>query len=165
MNILADESLTQQECERLSDLEGKRKAQEEIWQQEWEKVKDAEQEAARLAEEKAALTIQINESKQLGQEVKEAQDLLALQREYQEDYRQAYQEKEECLKSYQRMEKLFFDAQAGVLAQELTEGVPCRCAALSTILFLRFAPRKRQRKRRWIKREGSFPGKKKGCRV
>ena len=124
-DLLAEESLIQKEYEKLSYLEGQRKAQEEIWQQEWEKVKDTEHKAARLAEEKAALTIQINESKQLGQEVKEVQDLLALQREYQEAYRQAYQEKEECLKIYQRMEKLFFDAQAGVLAQELTEGVPC----------------------------------------
>ena len=46
-------------------------------------------------------------------------------KEKQEAYRKSLEIRNDVLETYQEMERLFLDAQAGILAENLTEGTPC----------------------------------------
>ena len=46
-------------------------------------------------------------------------------KEKQEAYRKSLEIRNDVLETYQEMERLFLDAQAGILAENLTEGIPC----------------------------------------
>ena len=59
--------------------------------------------------------LQLKRLKQMGEETKEAR----------QRYLSVVKVRDEKRQEYQQMEQLFFDAQAGVLAQRLEEGMPC----------------------------------------
>ena len=75
-------------------------------------------EAARLTQRSRALN-------ELGQSLAECQHRNAAARAAQTDYREASARQQEAHAARDRLERAFLDAQAGLLAQTLEEGVPC----------------------------------------
>ncbi len=109
----------------LEQEETGKKAQQSSHQQAWEQVKDADLRIAHLEQEKSTLAAEIHRMEDV-LEIKEKTAALKKQLEkMQRDYTKASQQKETLRDAYNALEKLFLDAQAGVLASRLTEGEPC----------------------------------------
>ena len=81
--------------------------------------------AVRLAERQDA-TLQEEKWRQAGKEFSQLlRNWTAAEREKQEAYRKSLEIRNDVRETYQEMERLFLDAQAGTLAENLTEGTPC----------------------------------------
>ena len=84
--------------------------------------------AVRLAERQDA-ALQEEKWRQAGKEFSQLlRNWTAAERvwkEKQEAYRKSLEIRNDVLETYQEMERLFLDAQAGILAENLTEGTPC----------------------------------------
>lgn len=122
--------LTQQE-ELSADLEEKTQQAEKA-QAEWnallaeqtalahaeEQLKSLESQREKRAEQEAALT-------ELKQRLADYQKKLAALSQAQAEYLAAREEAEKRQNAYDRKNQSFLDAQAGVLARNLTDGIPC----------------------------------------
>lgn len=99
--------------------------QQELWDQEWETLQDAETELVKLEQEEKTAAgrkqLYAKLQKQAGAFQRRQGNLAAAQ----EDYRKFVRKKEQEAQTYQKMEQLFLDAQAGLLAQGLEEGMCC----------------------------------------
>ena len=84
--------------------------------------------AVRLAERQDA-ALQEEKWRQVGKEFSQLlRNWTAAEREWkekQEAYRKSLEIRNDVRETYQEMERLFLDAQAGILAENLTEGTPC----------------------------------------
>ena len=84
--------------------------------------------AVRLAERQDA-ALQEEKWRQAGKEFSQLlRNWTAAEREWkekQEAYRKSLEIRNDVRETYQEMERLFLDAQAGILAENLTEGTPC----------------------------------------
>lgn len=95
------------------------------YRDEWESIQDADTRSLRLAQEKKDLSDQKQVCEKLTDEIKIWEDLQAELRTAQEDYRKAAAEKEQIGNDYREMERQFLGGQAGLLAQDLKEGMAC----------------------------------------
>lgn len=152
--VLCRNSLPQYEkLENIgNELENARKEKEKAISSIKKNTLDIESIQAEIEKEKVQLEVYTDLTKQLESlknEKKEAdlfkENLETLQKEYENlqvlghqheeaacDYQKAYQKYEEQRLVYQRMEKAFFDGQAGILASHLRENVPCLvCGSIS----------------------------------
>ncbi len=94
-------------------------------QQEIKELMDTETRALRLAREKDKLEGE-KESLAAFDGVRKAwKEQGEKLRQAQKDYGEAFREKEAAESAYHHMERIFFDAQAGLLARELKEGAAC----------------------------------------
>ncbi|MBR1865745.1 MAG: SMC family ATPase [Lachnospiraceae bacterium] len=67
----------------------------------------------------------LSEAKELGERLQKYQKLTGKVQKAKDAYQKAAQQCEAAADSLNRKEKLFYDAQAGILAQELKQGMPC----------------------------------------
>lgn len=97
----------------------------DIWKAEWQEIKDADAQMLKLEQQQRELDEQKKAYQKLGKQSqiydKKQKELLAAQAEYSA----ASREKERRSRRYQTLERLFLDAQAGMLARGLTEGEAC----------------------------------------
>lgn len=97
----------------------------EQWKEEWEQVKDADAALLKLVQQQKEL----GEQKKVYENLTKQRKLLAQRQEElasaQKAYSSAAKEKEQAAVRFRKMEQLFLDAQAGLLASGLTEGSPC----------------------------------------
>lgn len=109
----------------LQNQEQERKLQLNEYQKEWECVKDADLRLACLEQEK--LTLDSNKSHML--EVKACEQRLEEEKknlnEKQKMYMVVSDKRDSLREVYHKLERLFFDAQAGMLASSLHEGEKC----------------------------------------
>lgn len=116
--------------------------------------------AVRLAERQDA-ALQEEKWRQAGKEFSQLlRNWTAAEREWkekQEAYRKSLEIRNDVRETYQEMERLFLDAQAGILAENLTEGTPC--PVCGSVHHPALAKRRsmRRTKKHWIR-------KKKNCR-
>ncbi len=93
--------------------------------EEWEQVKDADAALLKLTQQQKEL----GEQKKVHENLTKQRKLLAQRQEElasaQKAYSSAAKEKEQAAVRFRKMEQLFLDAQAGLLASGLTEGSPC----------------------------------------
>lgn len=94
-------------------------------QEEWDKIKDAELHLARLEQEKAESDKEKYHLSELTKRGQEWKLLIQTWQEKQAAYQTACEAREEVRESYNRLEQLFLDAQAGLLADGLEEGKKC----------------------------------------
>lgn len=103
----------------------KTRQQQELWDREWETLMSADTEQVRLEQEKQMIAgrkqLHTKLLRQAGTFQKRQDSLAAAQ----EEYRKLIKEKEQADIHYRRMEQLFLDAQAGMLAEGLVEGMCC----------------------------------------
>lgn len=92
---------------------------------EWERIKDADTRSLRLAQEQKELTEKKQACRKLTKEIDDWETLEEELRTAQEAYRQAAAEKERAGADYRKTEQRFLDAQAGMLARDLQEGMAC----------------------------------------
>lgn len=73
-------------------------------------------------------------------------------KEKQEAYRKSLEIRNDVRETYQEMERLFLDAQAGILAENLTEGTPC--PVCGSVHHPALAKRRsmRRTKKHWIRK-------------
>ena len=95
------------------------------YRDEWESIQDADTRSLKLAQQKKELSDQKQACEKLTDEIKIWEDLQAELRTAQEDYRKAAAEKEQIGNDYREMERQFLGVQAGLLAQDLKEGMAC----------------------------------------
>ena len=116
--------------------------------------------AVRLAERQDA-ALQEEKWRQAGKEFSQLlRNWTAAEKEWkekQEAYRKSLEIRNDVRETYQEMERLFLDAQAGILAENLTEGTPC--PVCGSVHHPALAKRRsmRRTKKHWIR-------KKKNCR-
>ena len=112
-------------CEGLRKQTQECRAQQVLLKEEWESVKGAEENRLLLEQKQKAWEEKSRLGKKLGEEMetcrKRQKELLSAQKKYQE----ASEEKEQAGNAYRRMEQSFLDAQAGMLARDLSEGETC----------------------------------------
>lgn len=99
--------------------------QQALYRDEWENVKDADIRSLKLAQEQKELSELNQACMKLTDEIKIWEKLQAELRTAQEDYRKAAEEKEQIGNDYREMERRFLGVQAGLLAQNLKEGMAC----------------------------------------
>lgn len=103
----------------------KRKEEEKLCQEAWEAVKDAECELLRLRTEKKEI---IEKKKQMQEWMDRKEEVCTLRKalaEMQAKYQNAAEEGKQLRAQYSKRHQQFLDEQAGILAQELKEGIPC----------------------------------------
>lgn len=113
---------------RRADLhlqEDVKKLQYHQYQEEWERVKNADLRLMHLEQEKSVLEIRMRHMLELLECEQRLEELEGDLKEKQEAYRIASDKKDRLRSSYGKLEKLFLDAQAGMLACRLTEGERC----------------------------------------
>lgn len=114
-----------QEYEVLGRREEQQRAQYQIHQQTWEQIKDAELKISRLEQKKAGLSARKSRIRAL----KELEQQLFVQESERKEGQVRYaeiSEKKTCLRmEFHQLEQIFLDAQAGMLAKRLKEGMMC----------------------------------------
>ncbi len=131
-----------QEHEVLRKREEQQRAQYQIHQQTWEQIKDAELKISRLEQEKAGFSARKSRIQMLE---KLEQQLLVQESERKERQRRYAEisEKKTCLRvEYHQLEQVFLDAQAGMLAKHLKEGMMCPVCGSVHHPFLAVLPEK-----------------------
>lgn len=99
--------------------------QQALYRDEWENVKDADIRSLKLAQEQKELSELNQACKKLTDEIEIWEKLQTELRTAQEDYQKAAKEKEQIGNDYREMERRFLGVQAGLLAQNLKEGMAC----------------------------------------
>lgn len=99
--------------------------QQALYCDEWENVKDADIRSLKLAQEQKELSELNQACMKLTDEIEIWEKLQAELRTAQEDYQKAAEEKEQIGNDYREMERRFLGVQAGLLAQNLKEGMAC----------------------------------------
>ena len=103
----------------------KSRQQQKLWDREWETLQNADMQQVRLEQEKQIIAgkkqLHTKLMRQAGAFQKRQDSLSTAQN----DYRIFVKEKEQADIRYRKMEKLFLDAQAGLLAEGLEEGMCC----------------------------------------
>lgn len=94
-------------------------------QEKWQQVKNADLHLARLEREKSELASRKQQIEKVLQSGRELEALNKDLQEKQEAYQASSQRKAVLRDSYQELEGLFLDAQAGMLAQHLVKGQEC----------------------------------------
>lgn len=113
------------QADALGVQEEERKTQYHLHQEEWGRVKDADLRLAHLEQEKSVLEARKHRVVELTERRQRLEELERGWRERQESYRLASGEKDGLRTAYGKLERLFLDAQAGMLAGSLTEGKQC----------------------------------------
>ena len=130
----------QQEAQQLQTQLGRQQqtlsslnSQVEQWKAQWNRDKqelealaDAPTRREKLLAEKADLHRRLRMLELLGNRLAELDTLTCQLRSRQADYRAAAQKAEDAQVKFMQFNAAFLAEQAGILAQELTEGVPCR---------------------------------------
>lgn len=126
LHVLAQEvaarRTAQQEAQARSEAHQNQQA---IWRSEWERVKDADTRSLKLAQEQRELSDQKLACRNLVREIKVWEQLQTQLRAAQEEYRTAAEEKAFADADYRETERRFLGAQAGLIARDLKEGMPC----------------------------------------
>ena len=121
----ADEEQVRQRQDSLLKEEAEAQRKVKLCREEWERIKDAELRLARLEQEKVAWLDEKYQAVKLADRIRGLEEQEKRLEDIQERYRVASEKKENLRQSYGRLEKLFLDAQAGLLARLLTEGERC----------------------------------------
>lgn len=111
--------------EQLCTQVSQQQAQQKKWKSEWEDIKDADTDVLRLEQEMNALAEQKRSCARLQRQASACQSRMEELHCAQAAYSSASAEKEQTSCDYHRLEQLFLDAQAGMLAQGLKEGASC----------------------------------------
>ncbi len=123
---LEKEAKAQKEAlEKMSGELEKSGKRQELWDREWETLKNVDTKQLELDQKRreAAAKKQLHEKLLLqAHDYKKRQQSLV---KTQQDYRRFGKEKEQADERYRDMERLFYDAQAGMLAEGLKEGASC----------------------------------------
>lgn len=157
----AERAAKQAESSRAA-LQAKAKEEavrQSVWQEEWDRVRDADLRLARLEQEISACRTEKSRIQELLEHRERKEELGRLLAVKQESYKAA-SDRKNCLRDdYNELEKLFLDAQAGMLARHLTEGKQCPvCGSIhhpSPAVLPGFVPEKEEldRKRKELTRE------------
>lgn len=113
------------QMQALSSQEEEKAAQYRLYQEEWQQVKTADLRLARLEQERSGLEARKQRMQTLAQSGRELEKLQVILKDRQEAYGFSSARKASLRTSYQELESLFLDAQAGMLAQRLTQGQEC----------------------------------------
>ena len=108
-------------------LEQKKEKEEHFQkhQEKWQQVKNADLHLARLEQEKAELASRKQQVEKILQSGRDLESLNSELQEKQEAYRASALRKDALRDSYQELEGMFLDAQAGMLALRLIKGQEC----------------------------------------
>lgn len=115
----------QGECNELHDQEKQQKKFLESNQEKWELVKNANLIQVQLEQEQTALAAKKRQVQELRERIKTKNNQILERKRLQEEYIKACDSRNQIRESYQTLEQLFFDAQAGMLARHLNEGKMC----------------------------------------
>lgn len=126
LEALKQETEIKKEALEQTGIQLKKNQQQQVlWEKEWELLQDAQTQLVKLEQEKknaaGCKQLYTKLQKQAGAFQNRQENLSAAQ----DDYRKFVKEKEQVELHYHRMEQLFLDAQAGLLAQGLEEGMCC----------------------------------------
>lgn len=116
---------TEETCRILEERYEQSQREIQKHTQQWEAVKDARIHLAEAEQEKGMLAARAAQIKSLLKHEDILKELYAQLSEDQEAYLRASQTRDRMRTEYQRKEKFFFDAQAGMLASSLKDGEPC----------------------------------------
>ncbi len=114
-----------EEISSLHSQNAKKESQHVLHKSEWEQVKDAELILAQLEQKTTEIEKEENglqELAELGQMLSDQENQLEKK---QIEYQTASDQAEQLMAESRRLEQLFLDFQAGVLASNLKEGAPC----------------------------------------
>lgn len=126
LSVLAKEAAEREKaCHTAQTQAEAHQKQQALWRSEWENVKDADTRSLKLAQEQKELSDQEQACRKLTEEIKEWEKLAEELRAAQDAYQQAAAQKERIGADYRETEQRFLDAQAGMLARELKEGMAC----------------------------------------
>lgn len=115
----------QGEHNELYNQEKQQKKFLESNQEKWESVKNANLRQVQLEQEQTTLAAKKRRVQELRERVKTKNKQILERKRLQEDYIKACDSRNRIRESYQTLEQLFFDAQAGMLARHLNEGKMC----------------------------------------
>ena len=118
-----DQSLA--ETVRLEKEQQRLNASARILRAETEAGREETVKLASLESQLEKLKYILGRAKELVLQMKEMRDLRARLEKKQEAYRQECRERDQLRREFSEMEKRFMDAQAGLLASHLEEGIPC----------------------------------------
>lgn len=132
MDAVAKEEASKKDCFDNKKIRDQIKAAADLLKnnfdalnQEREKIKDSELLLERLKAEEQQIHEQKQTVNRLEEDAAELKKKLSQLKKQQDSYQNASSEKEKLDAEYRRLEQLFYDAQAGLLARGLTEGTPC----------------------------------------
>lgn len=118
----AERGAAYQEAQRQAQEHQRRQA---LLRDEWAQVKDADTHRLEFEQEQKTLEEQKQDCRKLSGEIRLLEKQESELRVAQEEYRQASVEKEQISMDYRDAEQRFLDAQAGMLARTLKEGICC----------------------------------------
>ncbi len=113
------------DLERLSGMEEKTREREAALEEKLSRAQAMDVQRVRLEQEQTLLDGKKQETQALLDQVKKKEQLEQELEGRQQCYREACRQRDEGRLFYQQQEQLFFDAQAGILAQRLEEGKKC----------------------------------------
>lgn len=116
---------SQTACQKAKIQYDSQQEQQARHRDEWDRIQDADTRSLKLAQEQKELSDQKQACKKLTDEIKIWEELQTELYTAQEDYRKAAREKEQIGNDYREMEQRFLGVQAGLLAQDLKEGMAC----------------------------------------
>jgi len=116
---------SQAACQKAKIQYDSQQEQQTRHRDEWERIQDADTRSLKLAQEQKELSDQKQACKKLTDEIKIWEELQTELYIAQEDYQKAAKEKEQIGNDYREMERRFLGVQAGLLAQDLKEGMAC----------------------------------------
>lgn len=126
LNALAKEAAEREKAYHAAQEQAEaHRNQQVLWRDEWENVKDADTRILKLTQEQKELSEQKQACRKLTEEIKNREKLEEELRAAQEAYQHAAAEKERIGADYRETEQRFLDAQAGMLARGLEEGMAC----------------------------------------
>ena len=122
-----EESLLNAEKEK----EKQQQTEKEQDQAEWEQVKDVSVRKVQLEKEYDRINQEKKRLEQLKEQIQNLHVWEKEKKEKQEIYQICAKRRHQLVLEYEKMEQLFWDAQAGILAMDLSEGMPCPvCGAI-----------------------------------
>lgn len=116
---------SQAACQKAKIQYDSQQEQQACYRDEWERIQDADTRSLKLAQEQKELSDQKQACKKLTDEIKIWEELQTELYTAQEEYQKAAKEKEQIGNDYREMERRFLGVQAGLLAQDLKEGMAC----------------------------------------
>lgn len=126
-----EEGQIKTQLEALRQKEEENNSQYFKHQEEWERVKDADLRLVRLEQAKSQMEDRKQRVGELAESGRKLQKQKLELKEKQKAYLAAAHQRDILRDSYYKLDKLFLDAQAGLLAGQLKEGEPCPvCGAI-----------------------------------